>query len=149
MIKITILAAACSALLIANDAQAFRCGNRLIKEGMFESEVIALCGEPVSTRHMGYVLRPVHHQTTGRDLQFERVAAYLCRISRRTAGKEMLFNFGPRKLMRLIRFEGGRMVSVETAGYGHRSEKNNRRVSGHNNPLRRRCIMRLVVSPIH
>jgi hypothetical protein len=35
---------------------------------------------------------------------------------------EMLFNFGPRKLMRLVRFEGGRMVSTETSGYGHHSK---------------------------
>ncbi|MBT8131141.1 MAG: DUF2845 domain-containing protein, partial [Gammaproteobacteria bacterium] len=37
--------------------------------------------------------------------------------------KELLFNFGPRKLMRRIRFEGGYLVSIETAGYGYRGEK--------------------------
>jgi hypothetical protein len=37
--------------------------------------------------------------------------------------KELLFNFGPRKLMRLVRFEGGRVVSIETAGYGRIPQK--------------------------
>jgi hypothetical protein len=31
----------------------------------------------------------------------------------------MLFNFGPHRLMRLIRFEGGVVRSIETAGYGY------------------------------
>jgi hypothetical protein len=34
----------------------------------------------------------------------------------------MLFNFGPHKLMRVIRFEGGRLTSIDTAGYGYRDK---------------------------
>ena len=32
---------------------------------------------------------------------------------------EMLFNFGPRKLMRRLVFEGGLLTSISTMGYGY------------------------------
>lgn len=37
---------------------------------------------------------------------------------------ELTFNFGPRKLIRVLRFEGSQLTSIRTAGYGYR-EKNN------------------------
>jgi len=33
---------------------------------------------------------------------------------------EYVYNFGPRKLMRRLLFEGGVLVSIETLGYGYR-----------------------------
>lgn len=121
--RISRIAVACCALLVATDASALRCGNRLLKEGMPEAEVIALCGEPVSTRQLGYVLRPY---IIKRPAGFSSLSG-----SRHVYGgfheellvMEMLFNFGPRKLMRLIRFEGGRLVRIDTAGYGHHGNK--------------------------
>jgi hypothetical protein len=116
------IAIACGALMVAGDALALRCGNQLIKEGMAEAHVIALCGEPVSIRHLGYVLRPYFIEGP--------VGLSGINGSRHAYGsfheellvREMLFNFGPRKLMRLVRFEAGRMVSIESAGYGYREE---------------------------
>jgi hypothetical protein len=32
---------------------------------------------------------------------------------------EMVYNFGPRKLIRILRFEGGYLVDIRTAGYGY------------------------------
>ena len=32
---------------------------------------------------------------------------------------EYVYNFGPRKLMRRLLFEGGVLVSIETLGYGY------------------------------
>jgi len=31
----------------------------------------------------------------------------------------MVFNFGPHKLIRILRFEGGLLTSIKTAGYGY------------------------------
>ena len=45
-------------LCSSEDAFALRCGNKLVKEGMHESRVIDLCGEPVSVTDLGYILRP-------------------------------------------------------------------------------------------
>ncbi len=47
-----------SVLLFSESAWALRCGTRLVKEGMHESLVIAICGDPVSTQQLGIVLRP-------------------------------------------------------------------------------------------
>jgi hypothetical protein len=114
---------ACGALLVAGDALAFRCGNRLIKEGMPESQVVVLCGEPVSTRYLGYILRPYVIKAPIGKSSLSGSRHIYGGFHEEVLVKEMLFNFGPRKLMRLVRFEGGRMVSIETAGYGRRMEK--------------------------
>lgn len=107
-------------LAAAGDAHALRCGSRLVSEGMSESEVIRLCGEPVTIRQMGYVLRPyILKLPAGRPGTHGTRRVY-GGFHEELLVKEMLFNFGPRRLMRLMRFEGGRLVSVETAGYGHR-----------------------------
>ena len=106
-------------LSVSNDAWALRCGNRLIKEDMHEAQVIELCGEPVSVRQLGYVLRPY--------LVRQPVGISASQGSRYVYGgyhqeldvKEMLFNFGPHKLMRLVRFEGGRLTDIRTEGYGY------------------------------
>lgn len=115
--------AACCALLFACDAWALRCGNRLVKDGMLESRVIALCGEPVSTRTLGYVLRPYIVRRPAGKSSLSGTRHVYGGFHQELLVKEMLFNFGPRKLMRLIRFEGGRLASIETAGYGHRPEE--------------------------
>ncbi|MGI9261387.1 MAG: DUF2845 domain-containing protein, partial [Woeseiaceae bacterium] len=106
----------------ADPAWALRCGNKIIKEGMPEQEVIDLCGEPASVERMGFVLRPYiikrpagkpGHHSTGR---------FYGGYHEELEVVEMLFNFGPHKLMRLIRFEGGRVSYMETAGYGYREK---------------------------
>ncbi len=109
-------------LLMAADARALRCGSRIVQEGMTDVQVIELCGKPHSESHLGFVLRPyIVRRPAG-------ISGH--RSTRRSYGgyhqelaiTEMLFNFGPRKLMRRIRFEGGRLTNIETAGYGHRDK---------------------------
>ena len=111
-----------SMIVCCDPAWALRCGNKLIKEGMLESRVIELCGEPASVQRTGFVLRPYiikrpagkpGHHSTGR---------YYGGYHQELEVVEMLFNFGPHRLMRLIRFEGGRMTYMETAGYGYREK---------------------------
>ncbi len=99
------LALICTVLFASNPAHAssagMRCGSHLITDGMHESEVKALCGEPSSERIIGYIGRG-HHG-----------------YHREVLVTEFVYNFGPRKLMRALRFEGGRLVLIETIGYGH------------------------------
>ena len=118
-------------LLMSDSAWALRCGSRLIKEGMVESQVIELCGQPESIRQLGNVLRPyiVKRPAGGTGLHSTR--RVYGGFHQELAITEMLFNFGPHKLMRVIRFEGGRLTSVETAGYGHREKKGNRSTKSH------------------
>jgi hypothetical protein len=103
----------------STDAWALRCGSRLVGEGMAESEVIRLCGEPVTVRQLGYVLHPYILKVPGGRLGTHGTRRVYAGFHEELLVKEMLFNFGPRRLMRIIRFEGGYLVSIKTAGYGH------------------------------
>lgn len=117
-----ILASSCALLLLTENAWALRCGNRLVLEGMHESEVIALCGQPDSVRQLGYVLRPVIIKRPAGSPGMHSSRRVYAGFHQELAVKEMLFNFGPHKLMRLIRFEGGRLTSIDTVGYGYRQK---------------------------
>lgn len=110
-------------LAMADNAWALRCGSRIIKEDMHESVVIALCGEPQSVRKLGYVLRPYIIKRPAGSFGHRSTGRVYGGYHQELAVKEMLFNFGPRKLMRVIRFEGGYLTSIDTAGYGYREKK--------------------------
>ena len=110
-------------LLISSNAWALRCGNRLIKDEMPEAEVVQLCGEPVSSNYLGHVLRPYILKRPAGLSSLSGTRHVYGGFHEELLVKELLFNFGPRKLMRRIRFEGGYLVSIETAGYGYRGEK--------------------------
>ena len=107
-------------LLLASDpAHALRCGSKLVKDGMHRVEVIALCGEPVSTQSLGYVLRYYDPLDERRGLSsYGRYYGY--GVRQELLVTVLLFNFGPHKLMRTLRFEGGRLTSIKTEGYGFR-----------------------------
>ncbi len=112
----------CIMLLVSDPAHALRCGQRLVKEGMYESRVVELCGEPVEKRYLGYVLRPyILKLPAGRLGSYSTRHAY-SGFHEELLVTELVFNFGPRKLMRVIRFEGGRLTEIRTAGYGYREK---------------------------
>ena len=112
----------CIALLCSEPAHAFRCGNRLVLAGMHEARVIALCGEPSSVRHLGYVLRPHIIRRPANTFGIRSTARVYGGYHEELIVTEMIFNFGPRKLVRLLRFEGGILTSIRTAGYGYRED---------------------------
>lgn len=105
-------------LILSVPSHALRCGSKLVKEGMLEEQVTLICGEPVSVRSLGLVVR-YYDPFEGRH---GLMVSHYYRdygVQREMLATEMLFNFGPHKLMRKLRFEGGRLVSIETAGYGY------------------------------
>lgn len=113
---LTVFAAACVLLLHSQPAEALRCGNRLVRDGMHESQVRAFCGEPIATQHLGFVLRSDYPRTYG----YGGISSSYYRYGYVTEvlATELVYNFGPRKLMRVLRFEGGYLVDIRTAGYG-------------------------------
>lgn len=118
--KIAATSGLIAVLMLASDpAHALRCKSKVVREGMLESEVIRLCGEPVATQHLGYVLRSGYRLRRGLSTYHIPSGRYGYGHYEELIVTEMLFNFGPRKLMRLIRFEGGRIAKIETAGYGY------------------------------
>lgn len=111
-----------TALLIAEPAAAFRCGNKLVSDGMHEAQVVAICGQPATMRNLGVALRSY-------DYRYTRYVgpgwtAYTSpgfdSFALEVVITEYVYNFGPRKLMRRLLFEGGVLVTIETIGYGYR-----------------------------
>lgn len=102
-------------MALSDPAHAFRCKSRIIQDGMYEAEVIRLCGEPVSVRSLGYVVRSYPVRGTAEWRRRGVYGHYLQEVP----ATEMLFNFGPRKLMRIVVFEGGILTSIRTMGYGY------------------------------
>ena len=109
-------------LVTCSDAWGLRCSNRLVTEGMTEDRVIELCGEPESVRHLGYVLRPYIMRVPVSSVGSRATRRVYSGFHQELAVKELLFNFGPQRLMRVMRFEGGLLTSIDTAGYGHREQ---------------------------
>lgn len=100
------------AALAATPAHAFRCGTRLVHEGDTRAEVIAKCGEPADISRRSVWRQPIIWHR-GRPFY---VGEGLVEIPIET----WLYNLGPRKLMRRVRFEDGIVVDIETLGYGFR-----------------------------
>jgi hypothetical protein len=109
-------------LLLSEPAAAFRCGSKLVKDGMHELEVVKICGQPASIRHLGYAVRSVEVRAHGQTVPgwtISRSPAYHF-YPAEVMVTEYVYNLGPQKLMRRLVFEGGLLVSVETIGRGHR-----------------------------
>jgi uncharacterized protein DUF2845 len=89
-----------------------RCGSHVITEGDTRSEVVAYCGDPTEVERTTSILRRPVTWINGRPY---------------TVGDGFIeipvdvwvYNLGPSKLMRRIRFEGGVVVEIETLGYGY------------------------------
>ncbi|HEU5137180.1 MAG TPA: DUF2845 domain-containing protein [Steroidobacteraceae bacterium] len=109
-----VLAVLVFGLLASSPAFAFRCGTKLVSEGDSRAEVAHKCGEPTDVVNQRSVFRrPViwgygrhRSQFIGEDYIEVPVETWL-------------YNLGPNKLMRRVRFEGGYVVEIETLGYGY------------------------------
>ena len=106
-------------LALPDAAEAFRCKSRVVRDGMHETEVIRLCGEPVSVQDLGYVVRSFGYRNRSLISVNRRYPEGYAHYQREVRVTEMLFNFGPRRLMRRVRFEGGVITSIRTMGYGY------------------------------
>lgn len=100
-----------TALVVAAPAHAFRCGNKLIREGDTRSEVLAKCGDPVEVERRTALREPIYW-VNGRPF---RVGGGYIEIPLET----WIYNLGPSKLMRRLHFENGVLVEIETLKYGY------------------------------
>lgn len=108
-------------LVAASPAHAFRCGNKIVIENMHEQQVLRACGEPTTVRHLGYVARSYelierHRLSPGVSKAYYPAFG---RYTQEVVITEYVYNFGPRKFMRRLIFEGGVLVSIESIGYGY------------------------------
>jgi hypothetical protein len=122
--RIAAVAALIAGLASTQPALAFRCGSKLVTEGMHEQQVVSVCGQPATRRILGHALRspPLtvrEHLAPGwtRSREFGYGS-----LAEEVIITEYVYNFGPRKLMRRLLFEGGALVSIEPIGYGYRED---------------------------
>lgn len=91
---------------------AFRCGNHLVSEGDTRSKVASRCGEPDDIINQRSVFR--------RPVIWERGRPYyIGEDVIEVPVENWIYNLGPNKLMRRLRFEGGVLAEIETLGYGY------------------------------
>lgn len=93
-------------------ADGFRCGTKLVLEGSTRSEVAAKCGEPTEVVTMRSVFRRPVIWNNGRPF-------FIGEDAIEVPVENWIYNLGPNKLMRRIRFEGGVVTEIETLGYGY------------------------------
>jgi Protein of unknown function (DUF2845) len=92
---------------------------------MHEAEVLEHCGEPADVRDLGLIVRSFHplaHLPSHGGVLFRYGPG---NYYQEVLVTEYIYNFGPRKLMRRLRFEGGVLADIETLGYGYLEKKRN------------------------
>jgi len=112
-------------LLTSMSAFGFRCGRKLVIKNMHEIQVQKACGAPTTSRHLGFALRDAYlpvRRSLSPGMTVESFPGY-GHYTQEVALTEYVYNFGPRKLMRRLLFEGGVLISIETIGYGYREKK--------------------------
>ena len=110
-----------AALFLAEPAEAFRCGSKLVKDGMHEAQVTAICGEPTTRRDLGVAVRYYdyrYYRNSSPGWSTYRTPG-TGNFASEVVITEYVYNFGPRKLMRRLIFEGGVLVRIESIGYGY------------------------------
>lgn len=87
-------------------SDSLRCGSRIVSTEDSTAAVKAVCGEPA----LRDVLPQVDPETGDR---YDDVEVWT-------------YNFGSSQLLRLLRFRNGRLIEIETEGYGFRPPENPR-----------------------
>ena len=122
-----ILLAVLTVIMLLTSASAFalRCGRKIVTENMHEAQVRRACGAPTTSRHLGYATRGTYipvRRSLAPGVSIEHFPGYGY-FTEEVVLTEYVYNFGPRKLMRRLLFEGGVLVKIETIGYGYREKK--------------------------
>jgi hypothetical protein len=99
-------------LLASSPAFAFRCGGKIVAKGDTRTEVAAKCGEPADVITQQSVYRRPVIWSHGRPY-------YIGEDYIEVPVESWIYNLGPNKFMRKVRFEGGIVTEIETLGYGH------------------------------
>ena len=96
----------------ASPAYALRCGSYVINEGATRSEVAAKCGDPTEIDRRSAIVRRPTVWIRGRPYYSSDALIEI-------PVEVWIYNFGPNKLMRRLRFEDGVLVDEDTLGYGY------------------------------
>ncbi len=111
-------------LLAAGPASAFRCGNKIVSEGDHYTKVLKICGEPIGVQERVIYregrTRPRVRVEGPNGIRIEEEVLRYDRSYVEILVEEWTYNFGPHRLMQLVRFENGFVDDVDQLGYGFR-----------------------------
>jgi hypothetical protein len=101
-----------------------RCGNQIITPGDPQAKVAAHCGEPVSVKSVNVLRAGIPRWQTpsfsgARRPVSSRELLHHQRSVVQVPVEIWLYNLGPNKLMKEVEFEEGRVVGMESLGYGY------------------------------
>ncbi|MEM1413659.1 MAG: DUF2845 domain-containing protein [Myxococcota bacterium] len=92
------------------EAQALRCGNRLVQRGQSRYEVRQLCGEPQDiVRSTGY-----------RQVAVQVAPGFVDSVAQAVQIERWTYDFGSNRFMRHLTFEAGTLVHIDTGRRGVR-----------------------------
>jgi len=100
-------------------ANSLRCDNQLVREGDSQYEVKSLCGQPhdvqqrtEARRVQRAVQRPCAHGSGSCVVVVDDYVEVVV--------DEWIYDFGPRRFLQYLTFEGGQLVAVRSGPYGHK-----------------------------
>jgi len=110
-------------LLAMTPAEAMRCGSKIVKKGDLYTKIRKFCGEPDAIQRRSAFRGGGVYSSSGVTISNSSVSGgktvYGTGYSEEIVIEEWTYNRGNRKLVRVIRFENGRVVNIESEGYGY------------------------------
>jgi len=103
-----VVAAALLATSLPVQANAFRCGTRIISRGDHSSKLLRYCGEPDT----------VQSRLAQRSFVADFGRVFIPGFVEDVWIEEWTYNLGPNKLMRIVRIENGVVAEISHLGYG-------------------------------
>jgi hypothetical protein len=108
--RLAVMVLIAMALGTAGLASALQCEGRLVSAGQSPWEVQVICGAPAQIEDsVEVILKPAY------DL-YGRVVGHLPIAVPKSV---WIYNFGPTRLIYVLTFREGKLVNIETEGYGH------------------------------
>ncbi|SEU18151.1 DUF2845 domain-containing protein [Stigmatella erecta] len=90
-------------------AASLRCGTHIVSDGATRDEVLARCGEPASKD-----TRSVAQENKTRTGKNESTKEIVYKTF-----EDWTYNFGTNRLMQVVTFEDGKLVSVQSTRHGY------------------------------
>ncbi len=112
-------------LVFVEPAFALRCGNKLVSEGDPKAKILKYCGDPAAIDYRTIYRSGIPRTLSRSDahISARHISDEELLIHQRSVVEvqveEWTYNFGPRRFMRMVRFENGLVVKVTDLGYGY------------------------------
>jgi hypothetical protein len=110
MTKTTLIMVCLLWILPISASYALRCGSDLITEDDTQSQVRRSCGDPTEVADW------VEHRLVRVYYSYSPIFE---EIVKPIYIEEWIYNFGPQRFMRKLRFENGNLQNIKTLGYGY------------------------------